>query len=100
MKNAETLKPLADFTFLADEIIDSDCNGIHPIVVIDSAMTLLPDEDRYPIDYEEFQKYGAELPDVINRKRGISVGCTNYRILSFLNLVEECEGCPLNIETT
>ena len=56
------------------------------------------DHDRYPRTEEEYEQYGARLPDVVETKvmREIEIGCENYQALVAAGVnVVPCPGCPL-----
>jgi hypothetical protein len=77
-----------------------DCwNGIPAVYIRGVDREELPeDHDHRPRTMEEFEEYGAILPDVIEREvlRDVEIGCENFQELVAAGVeVTPCLSCPL-----
>lgn len=84
----------------ADVVHGGDCwNGMPAVYIPGVSREELPeDHDHRPRTMEEFEQYGASLPDVIEREvvRDIMIGCVNFQALIAVGVkVEPCSTCPL-----
>lgn len=81
------------------DVLWGDCFWGMPAVIVWGQEDTTERPDRHPETEEQWELYGATLPDTIPKRLEAEIGCVAYQELVKLALpiqIAGCASCPLN----